>query len=78
MVGPNTVETESAGDSSASSQIAEIKDCYESKFNELQSEIGPLKDVMIAMMENSNSPSINTQSQGSSKQPVRRSDSMCH
>ena len=74
MAEQSTVETECVGDSSVSSQIAEIKDSYEKKFNKPKSEIGQLKDLMIAMMDKSNSPSTNAQVQGSSKQPVRRSD----
>ena len=35
MLEPNTAESESVGDSSISSQIAEMKDSYERNFSEI-------------------------------------------
>ena len=57
-----------------SSQLAEIKDYYEKKFNELRSEIGQQKDLMISMIGKSNRSGADAQGQGSWKQHVRRSD----
>ena len=74
MSEPNTAETESVRDSSVSSQLAEIKDYYERKCNELQSKIGQLKELMIAMIGKSYRSGADAQGQDSWKQPVRRSD----
>ena len=74
MTDTNAVETGSVGDFSVSSQIAEINDSYERKFIALQSGIGQLKDLMLAMIEKSSNSSSFSQGQGSSKQPTRRSD----
>ena len=71
MSEPNTAETESVGDSSVSSPVAELKDNYERKFYALQSEIGQLKDLMIAMIKKFNSSSIDARGQGSSTPPAR-------
>ena len=55
-------------------KMLNLKDRYERKFNELQSEIDQLKDLLIAMIWKSNNSSADAQFQGSQKQPVRRSD----
>ena len=78
MAESNAVEIEFVGESSVTSQIAESKNSYEKKFNELQSEIGQLKDLMIAMIEESNSTSANLTGQGSSKHPSGGSDREGH
>ena len=74
MAEPNIVGTESVGESSVTSQIAEITDSYDKKIIELQSEKGQLRELMIAMMEKSNGSSTDLSGQGSSKQSARRSD----
>ena len=52
-------DVESVDEASVSSQIAEIKDSYEKKFNSLQSEISQLNDLMLTMIEKStNTPII--------------------
>ena len=59
MPEPNAAEAESVRDSSVSSQIAEIKDSFERKLKALQTLMSHLRDLMIAMIENSkNSNSI--------------------
>ena len=76
MAEVNNAETESVGECSVTSQIAEIKDSYEWKFNELQSKIDELKNLMMAMMEKSSNANAATPDQGSSKQPLRGSDNL--
>ena len=57
-----------------SSQLAEMKENYERKINELQSEFSQLKDLMMAIINKSKSDSPSTSSQGLSKRPQVGSD----
>ena len=56
MTEVNNAETESVGESSVSSQKAEIKDSNERKIKDLQFQNRELKNWMLAMMEKSNQP----------------------
>ena len=54
--------------SDISSQLPEMKN-YESKIGELQSDFSQLKDLMMAIINKSNTDSPSTSSQGLSKRP---------
>ena len=70
MAEVNNAETESVGESNVTSQIAEIEDNYERKFNE----VVELKNLMMAMMEKSSNTRTTTSGKSSSKQPLQGSD----
>ena len=55
--------------SNISSHLAEMQENYERKIGELQSEFSQLKDLMMAIINKSNSDSPSTSSQGLSKRP---------
>ena len=52
-----------------SSHLSEMKENYERKIGELQSEFSQLKDLMMVIINKSNSDSPSTSSQGLSKRP---------
>ena len=54
--------------------MAEIRECYEKKVNDLQSEISQLKDLIIAVVKKPNNDGSTDYAQGSSRQPKQRLD----
>ena len=74
MTEPNIANSDSNNNSEISSQLTEIKENYERKINELQSEFSQLKDFMMAIISKSNGDSPTSSSQGTSKQPRSRLD----
>ena len=74
MTEQNMVDSDSNDDSDLSSQLTEIKENYERKVSDLQSEFGQLKDLMKAIISKTNDDSPTSSSQGTSKQPRGRFD----
>ena len=70
----NTVDSDTNGRSDISSQLTEMKENYERKIRELQSEFSQLKDLMMAVIRKSNKESPSTSSQCLSKRPQVGSD----
>ena len=60
----NTVDSDTKLNSDISSQLIEMKENYERKISELQSEFSHLKDLMMAVISISNNESPSTKSQG--------------
>ena len=58
-----------------SSQLSEMKENYAKKIGKLQSEFSQLKDLMMAIINKSNSDSPSTSSRGLSKRPQKGHDS---
>ena len=75
MAVSNTVDSDTNDSSDISSQLFEMKENYERKISELQSEFSQLKDLMMAVISKSNNDSPSTSSQGLSKRPRVGSDS---
>ena len=67
MTEANIVDSESNDNSEISSQLTEIKENYERKINELQSDFSQLKDLMMGIMSKTNDDSPTSSSQGTSK-----------
>ena len=74
MAKSSITDSEVNDGSDISSQLSEMKENYERKFGELQSEFSQLKDLMMAIINKSNSDSPSTSSQGLSKRPQVGSD----
>ena len=68
----NTTDSDTKNNSDISSQLTEMKENYERKIKELQSEFSQLKDPMMAVMKKSKEDSSSSSSQGLSKQPRLR------
>ena len=60
--------------SDISSQLSEMKENYERKIGELQSEFSKLKDLTMVIINKSNNDIPSTSSQGLSKRPQVRQD----
>ena len=75
MAVSNTVDSDTNDSSDISSQLFEMKENYERKISELQSEFSQLKDLMMAVISKLNNDSPSTSSQGLSKRPRVGSDS---
>ena len=75
----NSNDSDTYESSDISSQLSEMKENYERKINELQSELCQLKDLMMAVINKTNSDSPSTSAQGPSKQPQlgRDKDGWC-
>ena len=73
MTEPNTTDSDSNDNSDIFSQLTELKENYERKIIELQSEFNQLKDLM-ALISKSNEDSPSSSSRGTSKQPRSRLD----
>ena len=74
MTEGNSADVESIENSDVSSQLTEIRENYEKRINDLQSDFSQLKDLMMAVLKKSNSDSQDDNSQGSSKQPKQGLD----
>ena len=74
MTEVNSAKIESVEGNDVLSQLAEIRENYERKICDLQREFSQLKDLMMAMLEKSNTNSQGENYQGSSKQPKKRLD----
>ena len=69
MAESNTTDSDINDASDISSQLSQMKENYERKINELQSEFSQLKDLMMAAINKSNNESPSTSSQGFPKRP---------
>ena len=74
MTEQNIVDSDSNDDSDISSQLIQMKEIYERKVSELQSEFGQLKDLMMAIISKTNDDSPTSCSQTTSNQPRSRLD----
>ena len=70
MTEPISNDSDTNESSDISSQLSEMKEYYERKINELQSEFCQLKDLMMAVINKTKSDSPSTSTQGPSKQPL--------
>ena len=75
MSEPNSDDSDTNESSDISSQLSEMKENYERKISELQTEFSQLKDLMMAIMNESNNEEPSTSAQGLSKQPQVGRDS---
>ena len=78
MTETNIVDSDSNDNSDFSSQLTEIKENYERKIYELQSEFSQLKDLMMAIISKTNDDNPTSSSQGTSEQPRSRLDKADH
>ena len=69
MAESSVTDSEVNDGSDISSQLSEMKENCERKIGEPQSEFSQLKDLMMAIINKSNSDSPSTSSQGLSKRP---------
>ena len=69
MAEPNSNDSGVNKGSDISLQLSEMKENYERKITELQTEISQLKDLMMAIINKSNNEEPSTSTQGLSKQP---------
>ena len=69
MADSSITDSEVNDGSDISSQLSEMKENYEKKIGELQSEFSQLKDLMMVIINKSNNDSPSTNSQGLSKRP---------
>ena len=69
MTESSMTDSEVNDGSDISSQLSEMKENYERKIDELQSEFSHLKDLIMAIINKSNNDSPSTSSQGLSKRP---------
>ena len=67
MAEANSLDTDSSENNGVSSQLAEIKENFERKISDLQSEYSQLKDLMMAVLKKSDNDSQNANTQGPSK-----------
>ena len=74
MAESNTTDSDSNDNSDIFPQLTEIKENFERKINELQTEFSQLKDLMMAIIIKPNEDSHSGSSQGLSKQPRSRID----
>ena len=75
MAESRIIDSEGNDGSDISSQLSEMKEDYERKICELQSEFSQLKDLMMTIINKSNTDSPSTSSQGLSKRPQVGQDS---
>ena len=69
MAEANSVDTESSENNDVSSQLSEIRENYEKKVSDMQSEFSQLRDLMMAVLQKSDNENQNTSTQGPSMQP---------
>ena len=69
MAESNSNDSDTNESSDISSQLSEMKENYERKISELQTEFSQLKDLMTAILNKSNNEEASTSAQGLSKQP---------
>ena len=74
MAESNTNDSDTNYISGISSQLTEMKENYEKKISELQSEFSQRKDLMMAFVKKTSKDSPSTSSQGLSKQSQRGFD----
>ena len=69
MAQTNSNDSDTNDGSGISSQLSEIKESYERRFNELHQDFSQLKDLMMAIVNKNNSESQPSNSKGPSKPP---------
>ena len=69
MSDPNSADSDSNEISDVVSQLTEIKESYEKRISELQTEFSELKGLMMSVLKKIDVNSPSTSSQGLSKQP---------
>ena len=67
MAQSSAKDSDSNETSDISSQLSEIRESYERKINELQSEFSQLKDLMMAVISKTDGESLPSSSKGPSK-----------
>ena len=73
----NTTDSDSNETSDIFSQLTEMKESYEKKISELQTEFSELKGLMMSILKKTDENSPSTSSQGLSKQPRLGLDMGC-
>ena len=69
MAEPNSNDSNTNESSNISSQLSGMKENYERKISELQTEFSQLKDLMMAIIKKAKNEEPSTSAQGLSKQP---------